>query len=56
MILMEVHNMANKLKRRSALLDDNCSLTTQYNYALKEEGKVAHIQSYFPDPNGFPTL
>ena len=54
MIPKEVHNMANTLKIGSALSEVDWSLMMQDAYALRDLGKVAHVQPYLPGPNGSP--
>ena len=47
--------MANTLKIGSALSEVDWSLMMQDAYALRDLGKVAHVQPCLPGPNGFPT-
>ena len=46
--------MANTLKIGSALSEVDWSLMMQDAYALRDLGKVAHVQPYLPGPNGSP--
>ena len=54
MIPKEVHNMANKLKIGSAMSAVDWSLMMQDAYALRDLGKVAHVQPYLPGEYGSP--
>ena len=47
--------MANTLKIGSTLSKADWSLMMQDVYALRDLGKVAHIQPYLPGLNGSPT-
>ena len=46
--------MANKLKIGSTMLAFDWSLMMQDACALREIGKVAHVQPYFPAEYGSP--
>ena len=54
MIPKEAHNMSNKLKFGSAMLEVDWSLMMQDAYALRDLGKVAHVQPYLPGEYGSP--
>ena len=54
MIPKEVHNMANKLKIESALSQNDWTSMMQDAYALRDLGKVAHVQPYLPGDKGSP--
>ena len=52
----EVHNMANRLKIGSAMTKVDWSLIMQDAYALRDLGKVAHVQPYLLDARSLCTL
>ena len=56
MIPKEVHNMANRLKIGSAMTKVDWALMMQDAYALRDLGKVAHVQPYLPGEPGSPAI
>ena len=56
MIPKEVHNIANRLKIGSDMTKVDCTLMIQDAYALRDLGKVAHVQPYLLGEPGSPSI